>query len=440
MEAVRSEGITPGGNGAAMLTVGFGTAVAMWAVGYLGRLPAVLLPSPLILVLVLAVLFAGGLYLGRRVGLGWIGGALVGLIAGALNLLVLGSFLSGSDADRIVPSALWWLPGSILVSAALAGAGAWLGSRSSEQVAEEPNWPGAFARVAVAATFLLLAVGGLVTSAEAGLAVVDWPNSYGYNMFLYPFSRMTGGIYYEHAHRLFGALVGLTTIVLALFLQRVDRRRWVRRLAWLAVVMVVVQGLLGGLRVTGGFTLSTSAEAMRPSLLLAVIHGVFGQLFFATLVALAVFSSTTWRTAARAETRPTAGTDRVLGVVLLVAVLIQLILGATLRHTQQLLMVHMMVGLAVVAPLTINAGIRAWGLNRGQRLLQRLGMALMAGVGVQLILGFIAYAVTNSSEAGAIPSVYDLALTTTHQWFGAFLLALAVALACWNYRLLADAD
>ena len=88
-----------------------------------------------------------------------------------------------------------------------------------------------------------------MTSAEAGLAVADWPTSFGYNMFLYPFSRMTGGIYYEHAHRLLGALVGLTTLVLALFLQRVETRRWVRRLGWAALLMVVVQGVLGGLRV-----------------------------------------------------------------------------------------------------------------------------------------------------------------------------------------------
>ena len=71
------------------------------------------------------------------------------------------------------------------------------------------------ANVTVAATFLLVVAGGLVTSNEAGLAVVDWPNSFGYNMFLYPLAKMTGGIYYEHAHRLYGSLVGLTTIVLA---------------------------------------------------------------------------------------------------------------------------------------------------------------------------------------------------------------------------------
>ena len=97
----------------------------------------------------------------------------------------------------------------------------------------------------------MVRVGWCERSTGTGLAVVDWPNSFGYNMFLYPFSRMTGGIYYEHAHRLFGALVGLTTVVLAAMLQVRDARPWVRRLGWATVALVGIQGLLGGLRVTG---------------------------------------------------------------------------------------------------------------------------------------------------------------------------------------------
>ena len=127
-------------------------------------------------------------------------------------------------------------------------------------------WTALFSKVGVAATFLLVVAGGLVTSNEAGLAVVDWPNSFGSNMFLFPLARMTGGIYYEHAHRLFGALVGLTTIVLAVRLWRYDNRGWLKRLSLVAVVLVIVQGSLGGLRVTGGFTMSTSEADMAPTL------------------------------------------------------------------------------------------------------------------------------------------------------------------------------
>jgi len=92
-------------------------------------------------------------------------------------------------------------------------------------------WRTGFAGVAVVAGLLVVVAGGLVTSLEAGLAVPDWPNSFGSNMFLYPLAKMTGGIYYEHAHRLYGSLVGLTTIVLAVVLWFTDDRIWLRALA-----------------------------------------------------------------------------------------------------------------------------------------------------------------------------------------------------------------
>jgi len=295
---VAFQDLTPAG----VVTVGFGTTVAMWAVGYFCRLPAILLPSPLVLVLLLGCLFGGGYVLGRASGSGWSIGAAAGLITGVLNLLILGSLLGGDDPNRVVPSALWWLPGSILVSAALAGVGAAVGSRQATTSAGRVNWLSAFAWVAVAATALLLAAGGLVTSAEAGLAVDDWPTSFGYNMFLYPLSKMTGGVYYEHAHRLLGALVGLTTVVLALMVQSTASPRWVRVWAWLAVPTVIVQGILGGIRVT------------ERNLALAMVHGVLAQIFFAGLVALAVFTSDRWSRETEPLRRATGATDRKIRV------------------------------------------------------------------------------------------------------------------------------
>jgi len=407
----------------------------MWAVGYAGRLPAVLLPSPLLLSLLMATLFLGGLVLGRRTGLGFLGGAAVGALCALLNLLVLGSFLM--DGSRgVTPSALWWIPGSLLVSALLAAVGSWIGARFL--IKEERrlnNWPSVFTRITGLATLLLLAVGGLVTSSESGLAVVDWPNSFGYNMFLYPFSRMTGGIYYEHAHRLFGALVGLTTLVLALFLQRVETRRWVRILGWVALALVLVQGLLGGLRVTGGLTLSTSDADMAPSLTLAMVHGVLGQAFFALLVSLAAFTSTGWTANQPSLRRRSAGTDRWLAATLVAILLTQLTLGAVQRHFHQLLLVHVLTGVALVTPLAIHVGFRAWGLNVGQLTLQRLGLALLGGIGVQVGLGLAAWAVTGA-DGRASSRLLDLTVTTAHQWFGAVLLAISVLLTCWSFRLL----
>jgi len=426
----------PGGN-ASLVAVGFGTTVAMWAVGYFGRLPAILLPSPLLLLLMLGVMFAGGAYLGRHTGGTFSAGARAGLVSGLLNLLVLGSFLRDTGSDGSNPSALLWVPFSLLVAAMLLGLGSEVGSRYWISEAPFSDWVSGQVRVAAFATLLLLAVGGLVTSTDSGLAVVDWPNSFGYNMFLYPFSRMTGPIYYEHAHRLFGALVGLTTLVMAVQLQIHDRRTWVRRLGWVALAMVVVQGVLGGLRVTGGFTLSTATTDMQPSLLLAMLHGVLGQLFLATLVAMAAFTSKTWRNPPDPLVRKSVASDRMLGGVLVALVIGQLVLGAAQRHFQALLIVHMATGVALVAPMALHVGMRTWGLNDGRPMLQRLGLALMSGLGLQILLGFAAYGVKGAVQIGAVSPTAEVTLATIHQWFGAILLGLAVLVTCWTYRLVA---
>jgi cytochrome c oxidase assembly protein subunit 15 len=407
----------------------------MWAVGYVGRLPALQLPSPLLLVLMLAVMVGGGLFLGRhRVG-GFREGVFAGAISGLLNLLVLGSFLRDPHTGGNVPSALIWIPFSVVLSAALVGIGGHIGERHLTIDRPFADWTAGLVRVAVVATLLLLAVGGLVTSTDSGLAVVDWPNSFGYNMFLYPFSRMTGGIYYEHAHRLFGALVGLTTLVTAVVLQLSDDRAWIRRLGWGALLMVIVQGLLGGLRVTGGLTLSTSPEAMRPSLALAMVHGVLGQLFFATLVALAAFTSHTWRESTEVQTRRSVAGDRIFGLVLIGAVIGQLVLGAAQRHFQALLIVHMITGVGLVAPVALHVGLRAWATSPDVRLLRRLGLLLMSGLGLQVLLGFAAYGIKGAVQVGAASPVSEVTVATLHQWVGAMILATAVLTTCWTYRL-----
>src|SRR5436190_21339347 len=99
------------------------------------------------------------------------------------------------------------------------------------------------------ATFPLIFIGGLVTSKDAGLSVPDWPNSYGYNMFLFPPRLWNGGIFYEHTHRLYASFVGLLTVVLAIWTWFGEKRMWVRVLGLSCLSMVIIQGVLGGLRV-----------------------------------------------------------------------------------------------------------------------------------------------------------------------------------------------
>src|SRR3989337_1847164 len=95
------------------------------------------------------------------------------------------------------------------------------------------------------ATLPLLFIGGLVTSKGAGLAVPDWPTSFGYNMFLYPWSKMVGGIFYEHSHRLVASTVGFLTIVLAGTFWFTEARAWLRWLGVAARILGIIQGELG---------------------------------------------------------------------------------------------------------------------------------------------------------------------------------------------------
>ena len=190
-------------------------------------------------------------------------------------------------------------------------------------------WLHRFVVVTAAATFLLLGSGGMVTSHEAGMSVPDWPNTYGYNMFLFPVSKWVGGIFYEHTHRLLASGIGLLTTILTVWLWRKDARAWMRWLGVLAFVLVTLQGVLGGLRVTLDMDK------------LGIVHGALAQLFFVLICALALFTSRWWQNVAQASRLPgqqisrcVAGTAALHWLVLFTTLLIflQLVLGATMRH------------------------------------------------------------------------------------------------------------
>ena len=415
------------------IPLAFATTVTMWAMAYVGRLPAVMAPSWAIAVAMLAAVLTWAFWAARRSAIDWAGGARIGAVVGILNLLILGSFLSSPDGG-LRPSAIWWVPASVFTLAVLAAVGAAVGTSGATTESSPPDSTALFSKVAVAATFLLVVAGGLVTSQEAGLAVVDWPNTFGSNMFLYPLSRMTGGIYYEHAHRLFGALVGLTTIALAGRLWRLETRSWVKWLAGAAAVAVIVQGVLGGLRVTGNLTLSTAVEDMAPNIALAVAHGVLGQLFLGLMVTLAAVTSVWWRKAPESEPRPTASADRTLQASLVGVLLLQLVFGAIQRHLAQGLIIHITLA-AVVAMLAIAAGARAWGLYHGSWPVQRLGQLVMAVMTIQVTLGIAALAVTQGQAVVGDPTVFEVTLATAHQATGALLLAVSVLLMVWTMRL-----
>ena len=175
---------------------------------------------------------------------------------------------------------------------------------------------------------------------------------------------------------------------------------------------------------------------LKRSLPLAMAHGILAQLFFSTLVALATFTSTRWRGDETPTLRPGVRGERLLGAVLVGSIAVQLVLGAAQRHFQALLLLHILSGLAIVAPLALHVGFKSWALNDHSKLLKRMGLALVALVGFQVLLGFGAYLATRGAAAGTMPMAADLWLATLHQWTGAVLLATAVSLHCWSHRLL----
>src|SRR5690349_25031541 len=126
-----------------------------------------------------------------------------------------------------------------------------------------------YSRLVVACTILLILAGSFVTSTDSGLSVPDWPTTYGSNMFSFPLSKMVGGIFYEHGHRLIASTVGFLCIIQALWLHFREPKKFVRRLGWLSLLAVCVQGALGGLTVI--FLLPKT---------ISVSHAALAEIFF----------------------------------------------------------------------------------------------------------------------------------------------------------------
>ena len=180
------------------------------------------------------------------------------------------------------------------------------------------TWLHRYAKLVVCSTVLLIAAGGMVTSTGSGLAVPDWPNTYGWFMFSFPLEKMVGGILYEHGHRMIASGVGFLTIILAIWTWRVDPRPWMRKLGFAALGAVILQGLLGGLTVL----------LLLPAPV-SIGHAGLAQLFFCSTVAIALFTSSGWQT----RTNPTDDPRlRSLALMTTVFIYTQILVGATMRH------------------------------------------------------------------------------------------------------------
>jgi len=183
------------------------------------------------------------------------------------------------------------------------------------------TWLNRFAWITCVATLFLICSGGMVTSKGVGLAVPDWPTTFGYNMFFFPVSKWIGGIFFEHTHRLIASAVGFLTIILTIWLWRSEPRKWVRSLGIIALCAVILQGVLGGLRVT----------MLKDEI--GVFHACLAQAFLGLVVVIALATSKFWRTLADIVVDPKKIiTIKTIAFATTVAIYVQLALGATMRH------------------------------------------------------------------------------------------------------------
>jgi len=258
------------------------------------------------------------------------------------------------------------------------------------------------------ATAVLIVFGGLVTNTGAALAVPDWPDTFGHNLFLYPWSGMVGGVFYEHGHRLLGATVGLLTLALAAALWR--RGTTLRMLGLVAVLTVVAQGMLGGLRVV----------LQRDDI--ALIHGPLAQAFFALVATLAYLTSPAARTPTRV---PVGGGLRRWALVAVAVTYAQIVLGALVTHAGWLWL-HVGGAVAVFAVVPV---VTARARRTGDAVARPLARALLGLLGLQLALGLGVYLARFSSIWIPGEQVTILVLPVVHRLVGGLLLAATVVLA-----------
>ncbi len=269
----------------------------------------------------------------------------------------------------------------------------------------------ALARLNAAAGLLLMVAGGLVTSTASGMAVPDWPLSYGQWL-----PAMTGGVFYEHGHRMFAAAVGLLILIMAVWTQLEDPRPGVRRLGWWTLALVCGQGVLGG--VTVFFNLPA---------LVSAAHATLGQTIFCLLVVMAELAGE----GAAAPDGPSARALRPLAVAAAGTLWFQLIAGAIMRHGGAGLSWHL--AGAAIAGTTAGAFAASVMLNRHEPELAGLAQTLLALLAAQILLGV---ATADFRTLPAPRADYAMIATaTTHLAVGAFLLATTVLLALRVFRL-----
>lgn len=476
-----------------ILANGFAAAVALWTAWFFTHLPWLGLPEAVSMPCLVAVWLGASSLLSLRVPpeTRLKAGAGAGLVTALLGLAIVGSKLrpaqsvAGSPEADLVPQA--WM-----ISLAFLAAGAAVGVLASALVAkaarrEGPsNWLGRLAIWVTISVAPLIFVGGLVTSTNSGLAVPDWPNTFGTNMFLYPIGpRAPGGVFLEHSHRLFGTLAGTGLLMLSVWasLRGTTSALKGRFFVVLGVTLVCVLAMLGlrvsatdgsfaerwgselalaltlaGIGVAAGVVVSRTEPGDRWTRIwslvllaviviqgymggmrveaknqaLAMVHGVAAQALLGGLAMLATYLSTAYVTLPGARGFEQTRRARALATAAMHSLLLQLVLGAWYRHfpSPHVLWTHVVFSV-VVSIAAMLAGFGAGGI-RGEdaahpaaRRAAKLGVAVGVVVAVQFILGWIAFMARGDSDSA---DPVRALLRTAHQANGALLIGLTAGL------------
>ena len=290
----------------------------------------------------------------------------------------------------------------------------------------------------VCATFPLIWVGGLVTTTDAGMAFRDWMTSDGTFFLFYDWLSSAGDKFVEHGHRLLGALVGLLSIALVAIIWRCESRAWVRKLSWVILAGVILQGVLGGMRV------------LLDERVLAMIHGCTGPLFFLLCVTMVVVTSRCWQNCQPLEEKSEKSVAkplfRLAGVCTLLAFL-QLVVGAAVRHSPRMtgeaaatifqvaVYFHVILAFVIVGHVLLLA----WRCLRN-RLQAGGGLALLALVTAQVCLGLGSWLVKYGMPGWATSLLGEMTfvnraddflpslIITSHVALGSLILAVSLAI------------
>lgn len=301
-----------------------------------------------------------------------------------------------------------------------------------------------FAALGAAWVFGVVTLGAFTTTIHAGMAFADWPLS---NGSINPDGWLTEvDKFAEHSHRLFGMVMGLLAIGLVVWLQLREPRRWLRALGWAALVIVIIQGLLGGTRVTLD-AISVPGFEMSLGQMLRIPHGILAQIYVCILFAIASGLSRPWINPSATAPGDIGCTIRRVSVIATLLVVAQLIVAAVMRHNNA--------GLAIPTfPLSPDGGLlpAAWDFRVAIHFTHRAMAVVLTGVlvwlavliwrspsagrglkrGATLMIALLAIQITLG--AMAVLSLRGVYYTTSHVICGAFLLAVVFTITWWTHR------